>query len=216
MCVVVYNSTPSTPTSSSAIRSISPRPSTSNSNYYTNSPHTKPSRIPQPIPATRTRAASITGHTQFPSPTNSSYHTIPIPIPGYGSPTTPTQDTSRSAGLWIVHEASPHASASTSFPSSASSSITSAHRQQEDEDDDSEEEELPFEHWYCGEISRNGGVGELRVGKQQEMLEIANYGHDLSSQGKKQNAITEAIEERIRQRERAGRRRADSMGGLGE
>ncbi|KAK7464969.1 hypothetical protein VKT23_006178 [Stygiomarasmius scandens] len=240
-----------------AIRSISPRPSTSNSNYYIDSPHTKPSRIPQPIPATRIRAASITGHTQFPSPTNSSHHTIPVPIPGYGSPTTPTQDTSRSADLWIVHEASPHASASTSFPSSASSSITSAQRGQallnepapfkpgtgyspsssvnhshengigfpytngtsrrrEDEDDDSEEEEHPFEHWYRGEISRNGGVGELRVGKRQEMLEIANYGHDLSPQGRKQNAITEAIEERRRQRERAGRRRADSMGSLGE
>ncbi|KAK7464950.1 hypothetical protein VKT23_006158 [Stygiomarasmius scandens] len=254
------NGTPSTPTSSSAIRSISPRPSTSNSNYYIDSPHTKPSRIPQPIPATRTRAASITGHTQFPSPTNSSHHTIPVPIPGYGygSPTTPTQDTSRSADLWIVHETSPHASASTSFPSSASSSITSAQRgqallnepappfkpgtgyspsssvnhshengigfpytngtsrQREDEDDDSEEEEHPFEHWYRGEISRNGGVGELRVGKRQEMLEIANYGHDLSPQGRKQNAITEAIEERRRQRERAGRRRADSMGSLGE
>jgi serine/arginine repetitive matrix protein 1 len=38
-------------------------------------------------------------------------------------------------------------------------------------------EERPFEHWYRGEVSRNGGVGELRVGKRQEMLDIANYGH---------------------------------------
>lgn len=40
-----------------------------------------------------------------------------------------------------------------------------------------ESEERPFEHWYRGEVSRNGGVGELRVGRRQEMLDIANYGH---------------------------------------
>lgn len=38
-------------------------------------------------------------------------------------------------------------------------------------------EERPFEHWYRGEVSRNGGVGEIRVGRHMEMLEIANYGH---------------------------------------
>lgn len=41
----------------------------------------------------------------------------------------------------------------------------------------SAEEELPFEHWYRGDVSRNGGVGELRVANRMEMLEIANYGH---------------------------------------
>ncbi|GJE91911.1 hypothetical protein PsYK624_080630 [Phanerochaete sordida] len=40
-------------------------------------------------------------------------------------------------------------------------------------------EERPFEHWYRGDVSRNGGVGELRVGRRQEMLDIANYGHTL-------------------------------------
>jgi hypothetical protein len=38
--------------------------------------------------------------------------------------------------------------------------------------------ERPFEHWYRGEVSRNGGVGELRVGRRMEMLEIASYGHE--------------------------------------
>lgn len=42
-----------------------------------------------------------------------------------------------------------------------------------------ESEERPFEHWYRGDVSRNGGVGELRVGRRQEMLDIANYGHTL-------------------------------------
>ncbi|THH30591.1 hypothetical protein EUX98_g3596 [Antrodiella citrinella] len=40
-------------------------------------------------------------------------------------------------------------------------------------------EERPFEHWYRGDVSRNGGVGELRVARKQEMLDIANYGHTL-------------------------------------
>jgi hypothetical protein len=31
-------------------------------------------------------------------------------------------------------------------------------------------EEHPFEHWYRGEVSRNDGVRELRVGKRLEML----------------------------------------------
>lgn len=43
----------------------------------------------------------------------------------------------------------------------------------------SAEEERPFEHWYRGDLSRNGGVGELRIGNRMEMLEIANYGHKL-------------------------------------
>ena len=42
-------------------------------------------------------------------------------------------------------------------------------------------EEGPYEHWYRGEVSRNGGVGELKVGRRQEMLEIANYGHMIRS-----------------------------------
>jgi len=36
--------------------------------------------------------------------------------------------------------------------------------------------ERPFEHWYRGESTRNGGVGELRVGRS-EMLDIAQFGH---------------------------------------
>ncbi|KAJ3552756.1 hypothetical protein NM688_g3984 [Phlebia brevispora] len=43
----------------------------------------------------------------------------------------------------------------------------------------SDSEERPFEHWYRGDVSRNGGVGELRIGRKQEMLDIANYGHAL-------------------------------------
>ncbi|PVF99563.1 hypothetical protein CPB86DRAFT_703197 [Serendipita vermifera] len=34
----------------------------------------------------------------------------------------------------------------------------------------------PFEHWYRGEAARNGGVGELKIGRK-EMLDIAQFGH---------------------------------------
>lgn len=50
-------------------------------------------------------------------------------------------------------------------------------------------EERPFEHWYRGDVHRNGGVGELRVGAKQEMLDIANYGHRF---GGKSNASSSA------------------------
>lgn len=43
----------------------------------------------------------------------------------------------------------------------------------------SSDEERPYQHWYRGDVSRNGGVGEYRVGKRMEMLDIANYGHAL-------------------------------------
>lgn len=48
-----------------------------------------------------------------------------------------------------------------------------------DVDRPSADEERPFEHWYRGDLSRNGGVGELRVGNRKEMLEIASYGHKI-------------------------------------
>ncbi|KAF7365539.1 hypothetical protein MVEN_00427100 [Mycena venus] len=60
-------------------------------------------------------------------------------------------------------------------------------------------EERPFEHWYRGEVSRNGGVGELKLGKRAEMLEIANYGHTL----KQKQALREAEASNQRRRKRS-------------
>jgi hypothetical protein len=45
-------------------------------------------------------------------------------------------------------------------------------------------EERPFEHWYRGDVRRNGGVGELRVAGKQEMLDIATYGHRYGGKNK--------------------------------
>ncbi|OCB89876.1 hypothetical protein A7U60_g2905 [Sanghuangporus baumii] len=64
----------------------------------------------------------------------------------------------------ILHEAPPF-SANSSFVSEA--------------DERPSLEERPYEHWYRGDLSRNGGVGELRIGNRMEMLEIASYGHKL-------------------------------------
>ncbi|EGN91708.1 hypothetical protein SERLA73DRAFT_80198 [Serpula lacrymans var. lacrymans S7.3] len=72
-------------------------------------------------------------------------------------------------------------------------------------------EERPFEHWYRGDVHRNGGVGELRVGKRLEMLDIANYGHTLrkASKGHVSRANAPLAEAGTR------RKRADSISGLG-
>lgn len=74
-------------------------------------------------------------------------------------------------------------------------------------------EERPFEHWYRGENSRNGGVGELRVGRRQEMLDIANYGHSMHNKDKllanRQAAL--ALEDA---RRASYRKRAESMAGF--
>lgn len=66
-------------------------------------------------------------------------------------------------------------------------------------------EERPYEHWYRGEASRNGGVGELRVGRRQEMLDIANYGHMIENrQAAKRMAPMDVQEDTPRARKRAG------------
>ncbi|KAF9453159.1 hypothetical protein P691DRAFT_100450 [Macrolepiota fuliginosa MF-IS2] len=77
-------------------------------------------------------------------------------------------------------------------------------------------EERPFEHWYRGEVSRNGGVGELRVGRRQEMLEIANYGHAINNKRKaiaSRKAALLALEENSSINSHRMRKRADSVAG---
>lgn len=65
-------------------------------------------------------------------------------------------------------------------PNSLSSSQSNFdHGRQSPERMSTDSDEHPFEHWYRGDVARNGGVGELRVARRQEMLDIANYGHTL-------------------------------------
>lgn len=80
-------------------------------------------------------------------------------------------------------------------------------------------EERPYEHWYRGEVSRNGGVGELRVGRRQEMLDIANYGHLIASRKPSAAArlpptAAEDDNGAVRRPAGAARRRAGSIAGM--
>jgi len=72
----------------------------------------------------------------------------------------------------------------------------------------SSDEETPFQHWYRGDVSRNGGVGEYRVGNRMEMLDIANYGHHLGSDRRKRAYEEPILSENIA---RLPRKRAESI-----
>lgn len=72
----------------------------------------------------------------------------------------------------------------------------------------SESEERPFEHWYRGDVSRNGGVGEFRVARRKEMLDIASYGHSTKKKLSSRTASRFGVHTEIA----SPRRRAGSIG----
>lgn len=122
------------------------------------SPHTpRPSDVrPTRIPVPRTRTPSTSGHAQGSmgrsesrNGTSGSNHKLSFDGPRSAVVEQPQRHRSRTRG--------PSIDSNVPRPSL--------------------DEERPFEHWYRGEVSRNGGVGELRVGRRMEMLDIANYGH---------------------------------------
>ncbi|KAH0586432.1 hypothetical protein H2248_007667 [Termitomyces sp. 'cryptogamus'] len=187
------------------------------------SPDARPTRIPKPtgrspplsIPANISNQDRV-----FPSPIPSGYHQYTTSTPttpashstfienGQRTPTAIARpsvsvDVNTNVGLGLLNEPPPF------NPASASSSKTPSQRSASPDIEaprpSTDSEERPFEHWYRGEVSRNGGVGELRVGRRQEMLDIANYGHTI----------------RARERERCEaktmrRKRADSVSGIGD
>ena len=104
-------------------------------------------------------------------------------------------------------------------PNSLSSHSQHDHDMQPPERMSSDSEEHPFEHWYRGDVARNGGVGELRVARRQEMLDIANYGHTLRKasakhpQGGLSSRSRSNSRGRVMPNGRGGKRgRADSVG----
>ncbi|KAF9651659.1 hypothetical protein BDM02DRAFT_3090921 [Thelephora ganbajun] len=72
----------------------------------------------------------------------------------------------------------------------------------------SESEERPFEHWYRGDVSRNGGVGEFRVARHKEMLDIASHGHFTKKQLSSRSASRFGVHTELA----SPRRRAGSIG----
>ncbi|KAG8214691.1 hypothetical protein J3R82DRAFT_9772 [Butyriboletus roseoflavus] len=193
------NNPPPTPGSS---RPTSPRAS-----------DVKPTRIPI---AARTRTTSTSSHAQRAESRNGTYHRPYQP---------PTPDISQDH--WVVKESDPPQPATPPMASIrhqasnimnepapfATSSITSSIRSRTQEPvypnprPSNDSEERPFEHWYRGDVHRNGGVGELRVAKHVEMLQIANYGHSLRKSVRGQTRDLSGQMDSTR-----GRKRADSVG----
>ncbi|KZT11792.1 uncharacterized protein LAESUDRAFT_754347 [Laetiporus sulphureus 93-53] len=109
-------------------------------------------------------------------------------------------------------------------PYSANSSATSHPEYEQDNVAcyriSSDSEERPYEHWYRGDVSRNGGVGELRVGKREEMLDIASYGHSFRKASSRlvYNGYTRSRSNSTHQdlaaSQIATRRRSGSMGAM--
>lgn len=166
--------------------------------------------------ATRTRTTSTSSHAYSIATRTESRN-------GILSHHTPTPDTS--PDLHIVKETEPtirrqRSNIMNEPPPFSTSSITSSVLSKQFHEDphlppprpSNESEERPFEHWYRGDVHRNGGVGELRVGKRMEMLRIANFGHDIKTNTQRfaPRDFSASLEYSRR------RKRADSVSGLGE
>ncbi|KAF7292551.1 hypothetical protein MKEN_01471400 [Mycena kentingensis (nom. inval.)] len=183
---------PSRPSYASSNRTETPRSNGASSKRARTFSQPKLSEIPRPtrIPKAARNVYSPT----LPTPTDS-----PLMNGRMLSPPTltrePSQDTihipvhRQTSGL--LNEPAPFRSG----PSSANSHDEAPPRPS------NESEDRPFEHWYRGEVSRNGGVGELKMGKRQEMLEIANYGHTLKQ--KQALAAASAADSYPRRRKRS-------------
>ncbi|KAF9015838.1 hypothetical protein BDZ89DRAFT_1076136 [Hymenopellis radicata] len=174
----------------------------------------RPTRIPKPA---RSRAGSTSSHNyslngSAASPYSSPKSPQPDPElfilhekPGAASRSTISVNSRQDSGL--LHEPPPFRAGSATSSNDHSSDNNRRVMDLDPPRPSIDSEERPYEHWYRGDISRNGGVGELRVAKRQEMLEIANYGHSLRANQGPRNALTDALEEGRRRR-----RRADSVG----
>ena len=211
-------STPVLPTPESS-RSTSPL-------YISRTSDSKPTRIPK-VALGRTSSLSSRGHHQ-----PSSIDTVVMSESrnGHGPYSPPTPEST--PDLWRLEETTLPRSTVTAanlphsrllhepppFQSGSASSIDHSHDHSQDDDDtipagrrSNDSEERPFEHWYRGEVSRNGGVGELRVGKRMEMLDIANYGHTLRKASPRTNSrVFPPLDDTPRRR-----RRADSISEIG-
>lgn len=184
----------------------------------------KPTRIPKST-ATRVRTGSMSGSHNGPNATTNLYSTPPTPTPDQYQNQSTSNNFLHPQPMWTVREQPstdtlPVVSRKTSsglinnepapFPPGSASSNSQLEYDETPPRPSNDSEDRPFEHWYRGEVSRNGGVGELRVGKRIEMLEIANYGHTLKSKRKVAEATTPHAGDGENRR-----RRADSVAGAG-
>ncbi|KAF9778578.1 hypothetical protein BJ322DRAFT_1091334 [Thelephora terrestris] len=189
--------------------SIQSRPSDS-SNRPTQSQFTRTRTISQPFPFD---ADTVDRTAASPSPTSPPLSNISrIPIKARtGSVSTSTHSTPRIDGR--ISKDTYYAADAIAPRNKASALVNEQPPFPPDTDVDSvrfssESEERPFEHWYRGDVSRNGGVGEFRVARRKEMLEIANYGHST----KKKLSSRAASRFGVHTEAASPRRRAGSIG----
>lgn len=193
----------------SGYKSTSPRPADA-----------KPTRIPK---ASR-GPSSISSHGHTPPMPNGNVYQY-TPTDPYQSPDlhvvpeTLSINSSRS-NIAVSSRQNPHLLNETPpFKPGSMSSVAPSHYGHDDPPEiaparvSTDSVERPFEHWYRGEVSRNGGVGELRVGRRQEMLEIANYGHTLRTKAANTRTATQNVLDDGHGR-RHHRKRADSVSGI--
>ncbi|KAH9480230.1 hypothetical protein JR316_0006828 [Psilocybe cubensis] len=185
-------------------RSLSPRPV-----------DVKPTRIPKASRPPQVAGASSTSNSPY---TNGFSHSTPVTpeIPyqlppehrAYGTtqrdlvPSSSTRSTIELPARGKYHQSPGLMQESPPFPTE---STMSSGFDQDPPRPSIDSEERPYEHWYRGEVSRNGGVGELRVGRRQEMLDIANYGHLIGNKKATSRVPpVQAVENSVRHRKRAG------------
>ncbi|RDB19070.1 hypothetical protein Hypma_014324 [Hypsizygus marmoreus] len=186
------------------IPKAAPRPSTSNTSHSSSSSPSPPPPIPNGTSNTYTDSYPYISQ-------SSDLHTVSETL-SVNSSRSNVAITPGRPNPGLLHEPAPF----------QPGSVTSIAPSRLDTDDlappraSTDSEERPFEHWYRGEVSRNGGVGELRVGRRQEMLEIANYGHTLRTKlmlsaraGTPAGGAGIAVDDGRRRR-----KRADSVSGI--
>ncbi|KZS92281.1 hypothetical protein SISNIDRAFT_456031 [Sistotremastrum niveocremeum HHB9708] len=147
-----------------------PTPASSRSNSpYTQAtgPSAKPSRIPRPGFSNSSSNLLNASSPDYAYQHQNQRALAPSPTPSTSTDINLPGSVNSRTHARILNEQAP-------FPASSSTSQVDV---EEPESRASGEEERPYEHWYRGEVSRNGGVGELRIGKRKEMLDIANFGH---------------------------------------
>ncbi|KAF4617451.1 hypothetical protein D9613_005716 [Agrocybe pediades] len=162
-------------------RSLSPRPT-----------DVKPTRIPKASRPPGTSSSANSPHIGHVTPQLA--YQQPKPQLAHSSSRASTVELTGAQSPVLLHESPP-------FPTHAT---MSSGFEEDPPRPSMESEERPFEHWYRGEVARNGGVGELRVGRRQEMLDIANYGHLIANKKRPVPMETAAEQVVVRHRQRAG------------
>jgi hypothetical protein len=138
------------------------------------------SKIPKVSGGVRSDSYGGSGSFYLPTRMHSTQHQPPDQrMEVYGSGAIPDSFSYKSRNTQILNEPPPFSPSASSMLSDIQyeqSRLVGLYTQEAAPRPSTDSVERPFEHWYRGESTRNGGVGELRVGRS-EMLDIAQFGH---------------------------------------